>query len=56
MLNDGRGGVVETSVPNSYADSLMRWDNLDGVGPARFVPPEEIPDLNAAMDGIREVP
>jgi hypothetical protein len=54
-LNPGGGAVVETRAANSFADQLKRWEKLDGIGPARFVPPEDIARLNRAMNGIQEV-
>jgi hypothetical protein len=51
-LNKGEGGVVSTSVPKSFADQLMYWEKLDGIGPAWFVPPEQLDALNALMRGI----
>jgi len=52
-LNPGQGGVVATRVPRSFADDLMRWQKLDGIGPARFVPPELLGRLNDVSNGIR---
>jgi hypothetical protein len=56
MLNNGEGAVVQTSVPKSVVDQLYRWEKLDGIGPARFVPPEQLHWFNQSINGIREVP
>src|SRR5437879_4940364 len=56
MLNNGEGAVVHTSVPTSVADQLFRWEKLDGIGPARFVSPEQLHWFNQSINGIREVP
>lgn len=51
-LNSGQGGVVSTRVPRSFADQMMRWDKLDGIGPARFSSPGQLDTLNRVMSGI----
>jgi RHS repeat-associated protein len=51
-LNGGQGGVVSTRVPRSFADQMMRWEKLDGIGPARFSSPEQLNTLNRAMSRI----
>ena len=51
-MNNGEGGVVSTRVPQSFADELMSWDKLDGIGPEKFVAPEDVGRLNDLMDGI----
>ena len=28
--------VVEVELPTSVAQGLLRWDKLDGIGPARY--------------------
>ena len=56
LLNNGEGAVVETMVPTSVANQLFRWEKLDGIGPARFVSPEQLHWFNRSIDGIHEVP
>jgi hypothetical protein len=51
-LNGGQGGVVSTRVPQSFADQMMQWQKLDGIGPARFSSPEQLGTLNRVMSGI----
>lgn len=51
-LNGGQGGVVSTRVPQSFADQMMHWEKLDGIGPARFASPEQLDTLNRVMSGI----
>jgi hypothetical protein len=51
-LNGGQGGVVSTRVPQSFADQMMQWEKLDGIGPARFASPEQLDTLNRVMSGI----
>jgi hypothetical protein len=55
-LNGGQGAVVGTEVPTSFADQLMSWEKLDGIGPARYVDESQLGDLNELMSGIWEVP
>lgn len=52
-LNGGQGGVVSTTVPRSFAEQMMRWEKLDGIGPARFASPEQLGRLNGVMSGVR---
>lgn len=51
-LNGGEGGVVSTTVPRPFAEQMMRWEKLDGVGPARFASPEQLDVLNRVMSGV----
>lgn len=51
-LNGGEGGVVSTTVPRSFADQMMRWEKLDGIGPARHASPDQLDTLNRLMSGI----
>lgn len=51
-LNKGQGGIVSTRVPRSFADQMMRWEKLDGIGPARFASPEQLDVLNRVMSRI----
>lgn len=52
-LNKGDGGIVSTTVSRSFADHVMRWERLDGIGPARFASPERLDSLNSVMSGVR---
>jgi hypothetical protein len=45
--------VIEVKLPTSSADSFMRWERLDGIGPARY---GELDPINAAKPVIRLVP
>jgi hypothetical protein len=54
-LNNGDGSVVTTRVPSDLARQFFRNGNLDGIGPARYVEPSQLSDLNNLMDGIRMV-
>ena len=36
MNGSGNFQVLEAEFPNSAADQFMRWERLDGIGPARF--------------------
>lgn len=51
-LNSGQGGVVSTRVPQSFADQMMRWEKLDGIGPASFASPGQLDTLNRVMSRI----
>jgi RHS repeat-associated protein len=42
-------GVVRADVPKSIADTLTRFANLDGIGPARFVEPDQLERFNRVM-------
>ena len=55
-LNGGEGGVVGTEVPSSFADQLMRWEKLDGIGPARYVDEDQLEEFNLLLTGIWDVP
>lgn len=46
VLNAGDGSVVMVRVPTPFADQLMRLDKLDGIGPARYVEPHQLAELN----------
>lgn len=48
--------VVETRVPTSFADRLMRWDKLDGIGPARYVDDFLLDELNRVRSPIVDLP
>jgi RHS repeat-associated protein len=48
----GNFRVIEARLPTSTADSFMRWERLDTIGPARF---GELGPLNAANPVIRVV-
>lgn len=48
--------VVETRVPTSLADRLMRWDKLDGIGPARYVDDFLLDELNRLRSPIVDLP
>ncbi|TAN35303.1 MAG: hypothetical protein EPN23_11340 [Verrucomicrobia bacterium] len=52
---DGAGNfkVIEAQFPKSTADSFMRWDRLDGIGPARY---GELGPINAANPVIKGAP
>ena len=32
---------------------MMRWEKLDGIGPARFASPEQLDRVNDVMSGVR---
>lgn len=36
MEGAGKFREIEAQFPKSAADQLMRWERLDGIGPARF--------------------
>jgi hypothetical protein len=55
-LNGGQGAVVGTEVPTSFADQLMSWEKLDGIGPARYVDKSQLDEFNGLISGIWEVP
>jgi hypothetical protein len=52
LLNGGKGNfrIIETTLPESTAEGLMRLERLDGIGPARYG------ELDTLIDAvIREV-
>lgn len=53
VLNGGEGSVVRVRVPNTFADQLMRLEKLDGIGPARYVEPHQLAELNRYPRGLR---
>ena len=37
LLNGaGNSKILEVQIPKLQADSFLRWDRLDGIGPARY--------------------
>jgi hypothetical protein len=46
MLGASLYRIVEVALPASVAKSLLRWENLDGIGPARY---GELPQLQDAV-------
>jgi len=36
LQGPGNYEVIQAQVPKSAADSMMRWQRLDGIGPARY--------------------
>jgi hypothetical protein len=52
---DGAGNfkVIEAQFPKSTADAFMRWEKLDGIGPARY---GELEQINAARPVIKGIP
>ena len=48
----GNYKVISATFPKSAADSFIRWDRLDGIGPARY---GELDELNAANPIISTV-
>ena len=49
MEGAGNFRVIEAQFPKGSADSFMRWDRLDGIGPARY---GELGPVNAANPTI----
>jgi RHS repeat-associated protein len=48
LQGPGQFEVLQVQLPKSTADSLMRWERLDGIGPARY---GELNEIN--MPGLR---
>lgn len=46
LLNRGKGAIVEVRTTKGFLARVSRLDRLDGVGPARYVAPEQLADLN----------
>jgi hypothetical protein len=42
MEGKGKFRIIETELPNDVADELMRWEKLDGIGPARYAELEQL--------------
>src|SRR6185295_14090088 len=43
LLNgQGKFRIIAVELPRAEADKLMRWERLDGIGPARFAELEEL--------------
>jgi hypothetical protein len=36
MMGKGNFRIIQADLPTSAADKLMRWERLDGIGPARY--------------------
>lgn len=45
-LNGGRGATVEVRTSSDFLSRVDRRDSLDGIGPARYVSPEQLFELN----------
>lgn len=41
----GNYRVIEVEIPTEVAEQLMRWDMLDGIGPARFAEFDQLSDF-----------
>jgi hypothetical protein len=52
VLNGGNGSVVKVRAPTSFGNQLMRLEKLDGMGPARYVEPHQLAQLNRYGRGI----
>jgi hypothetical protein len=48
--------VVEAEIPDDMATRWFYLPNLDGIGPARFVEVDQLPDFNQNHAGVRVVP
>jgi hypothetical protein len=48
--------VVEVEVPDDVAAPWFDLPKLDGIGPARFVEVDQLPEFNRNHTGLREVP
>jgi RHS repeat-associated protein len=44
MMGKGNFRIIEAELPASAADKLMRWERLDGIGPARYGELEQLVD------------
>jgi hypothetical protein len=53
MEGQGNFRVIEARFPSQAAESFMRWERLDGIGPARY---GELIPINAARPVIKPVP
>lgn len=40
----GRYHIIEVELPTSAANMLLRWEKLDGIGPARYGPLHQLRD------------
>lgn len=50
MNGSGKSTILEVGMPESQADQLMRWERLDGIGPARYGELEQLIGV-----GIKEI-
>jgi hypothetical protein len=55
-ISGGTYRVVEVEVPDEVAAPCFSLSNLDGIGPARFIEIDQLPELNRSIAGIREMP
>jgi hypothetical protein len=53
LESSGNFQVIQVEFPKDVADSLMRWEKLDGIGPARY---GELNVINAAKPLIKPLP
>lgn len=52
-LNGGRGATVEVRTSSDFLSRVDRRDSLDGIGPARYVSPEQLFELNQFPRSVR---
>ncbi|WP_185545959.1 RHS repeat-associated core domain-containing protein [Variovorax sp. KBW07] len=52
MNGKGNSTVLEAQMPRSQADRLMRWDRLDGIGPARYGELDQLRDVKIKGPGL----
>lgn len=53
-LNGGVGTVVGTKVSSPFAAQLLRWEKLDGIGPARYVDENQLDEFNHLLSSVWE--
>lgn len=48
----GNHVVIEVEVPISAADKMMRWNRLDGIGPARYGTLDQLKNININIPSL----
>jgi hypothetical protein len=51
----GEGKVIAIKVDQAFAESMFAFERLDRIGPARFVPADQLEQLNEAIISIKPI-
>jgi hypothetical protein len=62
MNGAGNHQVIKVNIPKEIADQMMKWDKLDGIGPARYATLDQlqnvevnIPELERNLEKSLEI-
>lgn len=55
MNGIGNHSVVEVKIPKSIASEMMRWERLDGIGPARYGTLDQLKNININTPEVQNI-